>query len=145
MITKFSKVSGGDIELDPDVAWADDNEIYKEKKGDDRWIPEEHIQRFRVWIRIAGLPTFRKHWYIIKDGLESGDYNVEIDANYDVSKFDGEKYIVLSTTNAFGGKNHILGWFLIGTGIISAGLCIVFLLGYMRNQTKDTSVYVSSS
>ena len=42
--------------------------------------------------------------------------------DYDVGSFDGKKTIVLSTTNAFGGKNT----FLAICYLVVGSLCIVF-------------------
>lgn len=45
-----------------------------------------------------------------------------------MSDFDGEKYVVLSTANALGGKNEFLGIAYIVVGSISIVLAIAFLL-----------------
>jgi hypothetical protein len=81
-------------------------------------------------MRVAGLPTFRKHWGRIEGGLEKGTYTITVQNNYDVSKFSGEKYIFFTTVNAFGGKNYLLGGFFIGVAGLAAILCLVFLIAY---------------
>eukprot|EP00826_Nyctotherus_ovalis_P003224 TRINITY_DN1064_c0_g1_i24.p1 TRINITY_DN1064_c0_g1~~TRINITY_DN1064_c0_g1_i24.p1 ORF type:complete len:220 (+),score=29.21 TRINITY_DN1064_c0_g1_i24:91-750(+) len=140
---QFFSLNGNNIQLYSDVAWSDDDKLYK--KTGIQWVDIDD-PHFRVWMRIAGLPTFRKHWYIIRQDLEPGEYTVTFSkSDYNVNEFDGKKFIVLSTTNAFGGKNYFLGWFFIGTAIVSVVLCVVFLVGYVRNQYKDTAVYVSRS
>ena len=53
-------------------------------------------------MRTAGLPTFRKLWGKVYD-LEPGVYHLEIQNNYDVSKYGGTKTFFLSTTNKVGG------------------------------------------
>merc|ERR1711916_319027 len=45
---------------------------------------------------------------------------------YNVSQFDGEKAIVLSTTSWLGGKNSFLGW----AYIVVAILCILLAAGF---------------
>jgi hypothetical protein len=78
-------------------------------KSPDAW---KHVQwtdmkneHFIVWMRYAGLPTFRKLWGRImdskaiaeagitdgefKDGLEAGSYTMMIENNYDVEPFEG--------------------------------------------------------
>jgi hypothetical protein len=61
-------------------------------------------------MRTAGLPTFKKLHRILSDSLSAGDtIRVEIEDNFRVSDFDGEKFIVMSTTSSLGGKNDFLG------------------------------------
>lgn len=69
-------------------------------------------------MRTAGLPNFRKLWGRIEEDLVPGTYTVKIVDNYPVSDFDGKKKIVLSTANAFGGKNDFLGIAYIVVGSI---------------------------
>ena len=52
-----------------------------------------------MWTLTSGFPDFKKHWGKIEQDLMPGKYTVTIDNNFDVSEFEGEKYIVLSTTN----------------------------------------------
>mmetsp|Transcript_35451 Transcript_35451/g.35114 ORF Transcript_35451/g.35114 Transcript_35451/m.35114 type:complete len:190 (+) Transcript_35451:267-836(+) len=93
-----------------DIAWDSDVE---EKFGqpanaaDIQWIStvDEH---FIVWMRTAGMPNFRKLWGRVRDDIPKGTLTITINNNYDVSSFDGKKTFVLSTTNAFGGKNYFL-------------------------------------
>ena len=40
-------------------------------------------------MRTAGLPTFRKLWGKINGSLVAGTYELQIQNNYNVSKFDG--------------------------------------------------------
>jgi hypothetical protein len=80
------------------------------------------IEHFIVWMRTAGLPSFRKLWGKINADLPAGTYTINIANNYDVSSFEGQKSFVLSTTNALGGKNY----FLAICYIVVGGLCIVF-------------------
>lgn len=92
------------------IAWESDKD-YKFKRPHNaeqiQWIDvkDEH---FIVWMRTAGMPNFRKLWGKIHQDLEPGDYYFIVDNTYDVSAYDGKKKIVLSTTNAFGGKNYFL-------------------------------------
>ena len=72
-------------------------------------------------MRIAALPTFRKLYGKLDADIDKGEYNIVIENNFLTKNYDGKKYIVLSTTNEFGGKNYALGGCLIG----SAGLSII--------------------
>ena len=103
------------------------------------------IEHFLVWMRAAGLPNFRKRWGRIEEDLQPGDYKLTIQNNYDMRKFSGKKYLVLSTTNAFGGKNYVLGGFFIGVAVLSVVLCAIFLLAYKMKQAKETVVLIANS
>ena len=123
-----------------DIAWSADKEL-KYKNTDDlskQWIniTDEH---FIVWMRPAGLPNFRKLWGRIEDiDLKKGQIiTLTIENNFDVTKFDGKKFLILSTVNAFGGKNTFLGISYIVLGAICIVLAIVFIIGYNVHQKKE--------
>ena len=123
-----------------DIAWSADKEL-KYKNTDDlskQWIniTDEH---FIVWMRPAGLPNFRKLWGRIEDiDLKKGQIiTLTIENNFDVTKFDGKKFLILSTVNAFGGKNTFLGISYIVLGAICIVLAVVFIIGYNVHQKKE--------
>ena len=125
-----------------DIAWKADKELkYKNIDKSRQWIDmtDEH---FIVWMRPAGLPNFRKLWGRITDrDLKAGTkIEVKIENNFDVSSFNGKKYLILSTVNAFGGKNSFLGISYIVLGGISIVLAIVFIIGYNVNKKKEKYV-----
>ena len=138
---RFNIVSSDNINIEIDetnIAWSADLK-YKYKNFDDmtnQWIDmtDEH---FIVWMRPAALPNFRKLWGRIKKDLEIGDYTLIVENNYDVSSFNGEKYIILSNINSFGGNNKFLGICYIIVGGISIILSIVFIIGYSIHQKKE--------
>ena len=103
---------------------------------DKQWINMTN-EHFIVWMRPAGLPNFRKLWGRIRTDLEKGDYLLVIENNYEVSDFKGEKKFVLSTVNAFGGKNNFLGLSYIIVGGICLILAVIFLIGYNFHQKKE--------
>ena len=114
------------------IAWKADKELkYKNVDKARQWIDmtDEH---FIVWMRPAGLPNFRKLWGRITDtDLKAGsEIKVTINNNLEVSSFNGKKYLILSTVNAFGGKNSFLGISYIVLGGISIILAVVFVIGY---------------
>lgn len=93
------------------IAWESDKEdkFGKPPNSEDiQWIDPTN-EHFIVWMRTAGMPDFRKLWGVIYTDIPVGSYQVTIDNNYDVSAFDGTKTFLISTTNAFGGKNYFLG------------------------------------
>ena len=85
-----------------------------------------------VWMRPASLPDFRKPWGIIDKDLEKGNYVLTVTNNYQVKSFDGEKYFILSTVNALGGKNYFLAILYFVVGGISLVAGILFWIGYER-------------
>ena len=122
------------------IAWKADKELkYKNVDKARQWIDmtDEH---FIVWMRPAGLPNFRKLWGRITDtDLKAGSQiEVTINNKFDVSSFNGIKYLILSTVNAFGGKNSFLGISYIVLGGISIVLAIVFIIGYnLHSKNKS--------
>lgn len=87
-------------------------------------VSNEH---FIVWMRTAGLPTFRKLYGRIHSDLKKGDtltFNIQL--NFEVGSFEGSKGIVLSTVGRFGGKNSFLGIAYIVVGSISLLLGVLF-------------------
>ena len=131
IIDSFGDISNLKVD-ETNIAWKADKELkYKNVDKARQWIDmtDEH---FIVWMRPAGLPNFRKLWGRITDtDLKAGsEIKVTIDNNFDVSSFNGKKYLILSTVNAFGGKNSFLGISYIVLGGISIILAVVFVIGY---------------
>ena len=131
IIDSFGDISNLKVD-ETNIAWKADKELkYKNVDKARQWIDmtDEH---FIVWMRPAGLPNFRKLWGRITDtDLKAGSQiEVTIDNKFDVSSFNGKKYLILSTVNAFGGKNSFLGISYIVLGGISIILAVVFVIGY---------------
>jgi hypothetical protein len=92
-------------------------------------LPPVDDEDFIVWMRTAGLPTFKKLYRKINVDLKKGDVVTINTLNYyPVSQFSGQKSIVLSTTSWLGGKNSFLGWAYIIVGIICFVLAIAFAI-----------------
>lgn len=113
-------------------------ESYPEVVNPIQGVENEH---FIVWMRTAGLPTFRKLYGKIHHDLKSGDtLSFELDLNFEVDSFDGSKALVISTLGDFGGKNSFLGISYIVVGSISLLLGVLFAFKQAINprQLGDT-------
>ncbi len=138
---KFKIESSDNINIEIDetnIAWrADVKHKYQNMKDmSKQWI-DMRDEHFIVWMRPAAFPNFRKLWGRIKKDLQEGEYNLIVENNYNVSSFEGEKYIILSNINSFGGNNKFLGICYIIVGGISIILSIVFIIGYSIHQKKE--------
>jgi hypothetical protein len=129
----------GKIDVDStNIAWETDKDKFKlsEESEKKQWI-DVTDQHFMVWMRTAGMPNFRKLWGQI-DGVtleNKQNYTIKIANNYNSSAFGGTKYIVLSTTNAFGGKNE----FLAICYLVVGSLCIIFAIFFFIAHLKKAS------
>lgn len=89
-------------------------------------VMDEH---FIVWMRIAALPKFRKLYGWINQPISEGTrITFEIENNWEVGGFEGRKSLVLSTNNAFGGKNDWLGPFFYWVGFFCLASAAFFAL-----------------
>lgn len=141
---EYKLLTNDDKEIDIDetnIAWEADKELKFSRPKDKDWkkiqwmdVENEH---FIVWMRPAGLPNFRKLWGRVRTILEPGDYKLKIKNNYKVSDFNGEKLIVFTTVNAFGGKNNFLGISYIVVGSICIVLAIAFVIGYKVHKKNE--------
>ena len=123
-----------------DIAWPKDRQLFRNNDNTKslQWInmADEH---FIVWMRPAGLPDVQKLWGRIENNdLKKGDnLSFQIENNYDVSYYEGQKAIFLSTVNTFGGKNDFLGIAYLVMGGISILACILFpALYYSKNGRR---------
>jgi hypothetical protein len=107
-----------------------------------RVIPDLKNPDFINWMRVAGLPTFRKLYRIIDVPLV-GDFTVQIANNFPVTSFNGHKYVVLSTTSWLGGKNPFLGYAYIVVGAVCVILAVIFLLKQViRPRVQGDTTYL---
>ena len=86
-------------------------------------------EHFIVWMRLAGVPHFRKlYGRIEQPNLKKGDVlKFVIHNNFEVASFKGRKALVLATDNFIGGRNFGIGiLFLVGSV-----LSIAFVIGIL--------------
>ncbi|KAJ2720011.1 alkylphosphocholine resistance protein lem3 [Coemansia sp. Benny D115] len=102
-------------------------------------------EHFLVWMRTAGLPTFRKlYMKNTKDTMKSGFYQIEVEMNYDTRSFGGTKSIVISTTSFIGGRNPVLGIAFIVVGGLCVLLgCIFAIRHFYRPRRLGDHTYLS--
>jgi hypothetical protein len=103
---------------------------YLVKQQSDWGIESGH---FLVWMRIAGLPRFRKLWGKVDQELKAGTtLRVFYQHNFEVAQFSGRKAFVISTSTALGGRNDFLGYGYMIVG----GLCLVFGPGFLWHRLQ---------
>lgn len=91
----------------------------------------QHDERFQVWMRVAGLPTFRKPWGRLAGDLPAGQYTLLIDSNFEVASYGATKAVVLSTTSWMGGRNPFIGTVYIVAGSLFICFAVGFLLKHL--------------
>ncbi|XP_032979254.1 cell cycle control protein 50C-like isoform X2 [Rhinolophus ferrumequinum] len=96
-------------------------ELDEENAGNNGFLNEDFI----VWMRTAAFPTFKKLYrrlYRIQyftEGLPAGNYSFNITYNFPVTRFQGEKSVVLSTLTWSGGSSLFLGLTYTVTGAVT--------------------------
>lgn len=109
-------------------------EIYGNGYDQSNLINVATDERFQVWMRTAGLPTFRKLWgKNSANDFNRGVYQIDITDRFNVLSFSGTKGIVISTVSIIGGKNNFLGIAFLTVGLICLALFLIFLV---RNMIK---------
>jgi len=105
---------------------------------EDYSLPRVDDEDFIVWMRTAGLPSFRKLYRIISNTtLEAGSWvTVTVLNVFPVYQFSGSKSVVLSTTSWIGGKNPFLGWAYITVGSLAALLALLFGLKQLTSPRR---------
>uniref|UniRef100_A0A7S3H6C7 Cell cycle control protein 50A n=1 Tax=Spumella elongata TaxID=89044 RepID=A0A7S3H6C7_9STRA len=86
-------------------------------------------QHFKVWMRPAALPQFRKLYGKIDHDYKKGDtLTFTVTANFEVESFDGSKSLLISNLGEFGGKNPFLGVAYVVVGSISLMFALLFVV-----------------
>jgi hypothetical protein len=93
---------------------------------------------FIVWMRQSAFTPFRKLYAIANGELKSGQYTMSIRNYYNATRFNGEKYFILTEIGSFGtirsGPMIVFGimalFFLIAAGVLG-------FLGWKRLQPSS--------
>jgi hypothetical protein len=89
-------------------------------------------ERFMNWMRMAGLPSFRKLYGKIDNDISAGDsWSFNLTLNYEVRSFGASKYLVLSDLSNIGAPNYSLGNVYFAAGSLSFLFSIILTL-YVR-------------
>ena len=114
-----------------------DRNKFRNQNKTKQWLDIED-EHFIVWMRPAPLPNFTKLWGRIEEDIEKDStLEVVIENNYNVTPFNGSKYLVLRTVNNFGGNNIYLAIGYIAFGGVCLILGIIFFIGYKAHQKKE--------
>ena len=135
-------VSVNDVSID---AWDSDRDFYGDLPRDapqdyqyieDRF-PELSAEKlkdphFMIWMRLAALPDFMKRYGVINQRLRRNDQlTFEVDNNFPVDSYDGQKFLVLITHSWRGpAKDAGLAWMFFATGMMS----VFFFIGITLQQ-----------
>ena len=112
------------------IAWPDDiNYRYKNLNASQQHLQWADVEdeRFMTWMKMAPFMDFRKTWGVINSNLPIGNYTLVITNNWNSSIFGGQKWMVLSQTNAFGGTNYFLAYSYLAIGGVAILLAILFV------------------
>uniref|UniRef100_A0A7S1XPZ0 Cell cycle control protein 50A n=1 Tax=Phaeomonas parva TaxID=124430 RepID=A0A7S1XPZ0_9STRA len=109
-------------------------EVFPEVINPVEGVNNEH---FIVWMRTAGLPQFRKLYGRIEQDISEGtQLTFQITPRFIVDEFDGKKFLVVSTTTWFGGRNPFLGIAYIVVGAICLALALLFFAKHAISPRK---------
>jgi hypothetical protein len=99
------------------------------------------IEHLMVWYQMETFSTFIKLWGHTNVTMKANEtYTMEIMNNYDVSRFDGKKYIYFSEVNAFGGTNKFLGIAFLSVAGLVVLIMLVFIVLYFI-KLRGTDIY----
>ncbi|XP_006143615.1 cell cycle control protein 50C-like [Tupaia chinensis] len=110
--------------------------------GNNGFINEDFI----VWMRTAAFATFKKlyrrlnriHCFI--EGLPAGNYSLTIAYNFPVTRFQGEKSVVLSTLTWIGSNGFFLGLAYMATGAMTWLATVFLMVIYFMKKGGNESI-----
>lgn len=66
--------------------------------------------------------------------LEAGDYQLEIENNFDSTTYNGQKAVILSTSSTFGAKKTAPAIMFLLVGCFLLVMSIIFLVLYSKKK-----------
>jgi hypothetical protein len=121
--------------------WTSPDLVYP--NGSYKQIPNlQENEHFLVWIRIAGLPCFRKLYAQWAGDLPAGTYTISVDSVFDVLSFGGTKSIVITNQSFLGGKNSFIGiaYIVVGAVFLLTGIALVVRQLLRPKQPSDPQI-----
>ena len=104
-----------------------------------QWIDVEN-EHFINWMNIETSNNFKKIWGRIDFDLEPGNYTLIVKNNYDIKKYDAEKYFCISNANSFG-INNLFGYFFIAIGIYLFIVILILWVKYLLSkESKEVNI-----
>ena len=113
------------------IAYQSDIDTYKGVANN-----EDYGEHFLVWMRISPFSNPRKLWGRINKDIKQNSLlvvNIDPKNNY----YFGNRYIILSTRNIFGGKSMFLGICYIIAGGLSLMASVIFITTYSSFHRKN--------
>uniref|UniRef100_A0A914X8U0 Cell cycle control protein 50A n=1 Tax=Plectus sambesii TaxID=2011161 RepID=A0A914X8U0_9BILA len=99
---------------------------------------------FIVWMNVAALPTFRKLYRRLNrtsanftNGLPKGTYRLEVDYNYPVKAFNGQKRFIITTQQWTGPKNYFLSIAYMTVGVFLLSFSFLLLIIYLKQLREE--------
>ncbi|KNC97949.1 uncharacterized protein SPPG_06937 [Spizellomyces punctatus DAOM BR117] len=114
----------------PPPAWRSAFPAYKNGYNSSNYPDIKTWERFQVWMRKAGFPTFRKLWGRNDEmALNRGVWQVDIVDSFEVKRFDGTKSFVVSTLGPLGSRGGFAGIaYLVVGGLAALSAFLVFVV-----------------
>ncbi|KAI8871119.1 CDC50 family protein [Ramicandelaber brevisporus] len=133
-IKKYEKTQYSPKEVVPPPNWA---ARFPQGYTEENMPNLKDDERFIVWMRAAGLPTFRKLYGRNDDtSMPAGIYTIDITMNFDVLAYSGTKSVVISTSSFVGGRNPALGISYIVVGAVCVILGTFFTAVHVIKPRK---------
>lgn len=113
----------------------DKQSMYKRSANyeSEQWIDVED-EHFIVWMSMETFNSFKKKWGKIDSALSPGNYTFMIKDNYNISQYDGRKYVILANT-AILGSSSFFGYAML-VGAFFTGITVGVLF-YIRKSKKN--------
>jgi hypothetical protein len=93
-------------------------------------------------MRTSGLPNFKKLWGVINTDLTPGNYTVQVGLYYNSKQWEGDRWVVLTTKSAVGGRNYWLPSSFLVIGVLGL-VAVIFFWRRMAEFNSQSSIKIS--